>query len=180
MLHRILKTSFIFLLVFAVGISAMAQRQTGSITGKVVDEEGVPLPGVSVTVSGSAFMGTATFTTTDEGAFRFPALPPGGDYVITAELSGFNTVKRSEIIVSVGKNVTIDIKLTAATLAEEVTVVAVTPAVDVKSSKVSVTYSNDLIKNIPVGRISPHEPSRRGRHQHHRRCFGRTGYCGAI
>ena len=45
MLHRILKTTLILLMVFAVGIFAMAQRQTGSITGTVTDEEDIQLPG---------------------------------------------------------------------------------------------------------------------------------------
>ena len=54
-----------------------AQRQTGSIRGTVVDEEGLPLPGAAVTVSGPAMLGTSSFVTSDTGLFRFPALPPG-------------------------------------------------------------------------------------------------------
>jgi len=152
MLHRILKVLFVFVLVFAVGTFAMAQRQTGSVTGKVTDEEEIPLPGASITLSGPALMGTLTYASTAGGDFRFPALPPGSDYVLTVEISGFKTLKRGGIIVSVGKTVTINIRLEAAALEEEVTVIAETPTVDVKSSKLSVSYSADLINNIPLGR----------------------------
>ena len=152
MLHRILKTSVILLMVLAIGTFAMAQRQTGSLTGKVTDTEGVPLPGVAVSLNSPTLMGTMSFTTTSEGDFRFPALPPGSNYVITAELSGFKTLKSGGIIISVGKTVAINLQLEITTLAEEVTVIAETPTVDVKSSKISVTYSSALIKNIPVAR----------------------------
>jgi len=129
-----------------------AQRQTGSIVGKTVDKEGVPLPGVAVTLSGPALMGTLSYTSTDSGDFRFPSVPPGSDYVITLELTGFKTLKQGGIIVSVGKTVSLTITLEEAAIEEEVTVLAATPTIDVRSSKVAINYSSEMIENIPLRR----------------------------
>ncbi|RLE00124.1 MAG: hypothetical protein DRJ11_12130, partial [Candidatus Aminicenantes bacterium] len=53
----------------------MAQERTGNIYGTVVDTDGNPLPGVTVTLTGSK---TAPLTsiTSAEGKFRFISLPP--------------------------------------------------------------------------------------------------------
>ncbi len=140
------------LLIIGLSSYTLAQRQTGSIVGRIVDEEGSPLPNASVTISGPSLMGTLTYTTTATGDFRFPAVPPGIDYEILAEMSGFNTVRRVGVIVSVGKTVTVTIALESAPVKEEVIVTAEYPVIDVTSSKISVNYSADLIRNIPLQR----------------------------
>ncbi len=97
-------------------------------------------------------MGTQVFTTSESGTFRFPAVPPGSGYLITVEMPGFKTLKRGDITVNVGKTVMIKIQLERAALEEEVTVIAPSPTVDVTSSKVSITYSQELLLNIPLAR----------------------------
>jgi len=150
------KKAIIFMLILLVSSGIVttlsAQRQTGSIFGKVTEVDGSPLPGASVTLNGPSLMGSLAFTTTEEGDFRFPAVPPGSDYVIKVEMPSFKTVNREGIIVQVGKTIGITIKLEQTSLEEEVTVTASTPLVDVKSGKLSVNYSEDTLNNIPVSR----------------------------
>jgi len=148
------RVKILLILLLALGITATlnAQRQTGSIFGKVIEVEGSPLPGASVTLSGPSLMGIMTYTTTEGGDFRFPAVPPGNDYVITAEMPGFKIVKRSGIIVNVGKTFSIIIQLEPAELKEEVTVTAPSPTVDVTSTKITVSYSDEILRNIPAKR----------------------------
>ena len=51
---------------------------TGAINGRVFDESGVVLPGVTVTItSPSPIGGPRTTVTTEDGVYRFPAVPPG-------------------------------------------------------------------------------------------------------
>jgi hypothetical protein len=144
----------LLLLALSIGFASLsfAQRQTGSLAGKVVDEKKEPLPGVSVMLSGPVLQGTLTFVTTEAGAYRFPVLLPGANYVITFSLSGFNTLVQKEITISVGTTVTADVTLTQATLTEEVTVIAPTPAIDATSSKNSVTFTKALLESIPMNR----------------------------
>src|SRR6267378_7100538 len=89
--------------VFLVGgiTAGAASAQTvsatmGAIDGRVTDNTSAVLPGVTVTVSGSAMMGTRVATTNDEGAYRLAAVPPG-EYTISFELDGFAPMKRTQI-----------------------------------------------------------------------------------
>jgi len=52
-------------------------RDTGAIIGKVTDEQGSPLPGVTLTLTSAKLMGVRTGVSDVQGAFRFPVLPPG-------------------------------------------------------------------------------------------------------
>ena len=81
--------------------AAFAQRTTGNIVGKVTDDSGAVLPGVTVTLKGETIVGTQTSVTNESGLYRFAALPPG-TYSLTFTLSGFSTLKRAGLKVSVG------------------------------------------------------------------------------
>jgi len=130
---------------------SLAQRQTGSIHGTVVDEEGNVLPGAAATLFGPALLGTKSYVTSNTGKFRFPALLPG-EYEVRVELSGFKTKISKGLAISVGKTTSITIILEIATIEEEVTVTAEAPMVDVESSKVSVSYGAEFIASIPMNR----------------------------
>jgi hypothetical protein len=134
---------------------AFAQsRETGAIIGTVTDEAGAPLPGATVTLSGTNLMGTRTYVTDARGVYRFPALPPG-NYTIKAELQGFTTVVNENIRLSTTTTLTIDITMKQTSLAEELTVVAKAPTIDVKSTETaSVTLSNEILRNIPYSQFT--------------------------
>ncbi len=143
----------IVLLALVLTSAGFAQgRQTGSISGTVVDTEGNLLPGCTVTISGPKLLGTKSYVTSDVGKFRFPALSPGRDYELRVELLGFKTTIRGGLIVSVARAITITIEMEMTTLEEEVTVVAASPVVDVQTSRVSVSYTADFLASIPMGR----------------------------
>jgi hypothetical protein len=150
--NKFLKLSLVLVLSLIFVSTSIAQRQTGSILGRVTDNEGVALPGASVTLLGPSLMGKLTYTTTENGDFRFPAVPPGQGYVITVSLDGFKTVNQAGIIVHVGKTVKLNIKLETAILSEELTVTASAPIIDVTSSKMSVNYTEDQLRDMPVAR----------------------------
>ncbi len=65
---------------------AGAQTQTGTVEGKVVDQQGAVLPGVNVTLTGPR--GSQTAVTDAQGMFRFVGVAPA-TYSLKAELTGF-------------------------------------------------------------------------------------------
>jgi Carboxypeptidase regulatory-like domain len=151
-MKKILSTALMILVVSAFTFSQ--SRETGAITGKVTDEQGAPLPGVNLTLTGPTLMGTRTFVSDANGDFRFPALPPG-TYAVKAELQGFGTVIQERVRLTTTTTLTLTIALKPATVAEEVTVIAKSPTVDVKSSETaSVTLSNEILRNIPFSQFS--------------------------
>jgi len=148
---KFFKLSLIMLLALGLTSITFAQRQTGSISGTVVDEEGNPLPGATITLTGTGVMGTKSYVTGETGRFRFPALLPGGCEV-RVEMPGFKTTTRKGLLISVGKTTEVTITLSIATIEEEVTVTAESPVVDVETSKVSVHYGTDFLMSIPMSR----------------------------
>jgi hypothetical protein len=129
----------------------LGQRLTGVIKGEVLDSEGNPLPGVTVTVESPQFLGKRSYVTSRDGLFSIPNLTPG-TYTVTAELTGFKTVKRTGVIVSADMTVAITLKMEMATIKEEVTVTAPSPMVDVESSKVSTRLDSSKLENVPLQR----------------------------
>lgn len=94
-------------LLFCLFFISFFQGRTGKITGKVTDEEGYPLPGVTVTLRGPNMIGLQTVITSESGVFRFHAVP-GGTYSIKAEMPGFATQIREIIVVQPGRTIHID------------------------------------------------------------------------
>ncbi|MBM3311108.1 MAG: hypothetical protein FJY80_06345, partial [Candidatus Aminicenantes bacterium] len=138
-------------LVLVSGLAWAQQLQTGTIRGTVTEENGTPLPGVTVTAKGPKLIGQVTDITNEAGAFRLPALPPG-TYTVTFELSQFQPVKRDDVIVNVGMTVTINIQMKQSTLNEQVTVVGASPVVDIQNTKIVTQIDTNMMMNLPIAR----------------------------
>ena len=136
-------------------ISAYAQgggaSSTGTIQGRVTDASGGVLPGVTVTASSPSMIGTQTQVSTDNGSYRFPAVPPG-IYTLTFELAGFNTVKRDGIEISLGFTANVNAELAVATLQETVTVSGASPVIDTSATRVQQNFKLEQLNSIPNGR----------------------------
>lgn len=128
-----------------------AAQVGGSIIGTVADQTQAVLPGVTVTVTGPALMGSRTAVTDAEGKYRVPALPPGSDYTVTFELQGFGTVKRGGIRLDVGFTATINGTMNAAGIEESVTVSGASPVVDATASQVVTHLNAEQITRTLVG-----------------------------
>jgi hypothetical protein len=144
--------SIAFLLLAGLNLTATlahSQAKYGAIEGRVLDAEGEPLPGVEVKGSSPDLIGGVQSRVTDDsGKFRFPALSPG-TYILEASLQGFVPAKKENIRLFVGQTLTVDLTMKVGTLQEEVTVIGVSPLVDVKDSQVNATNLDEkMIKDI--------------------------------
>jgi len=104
-LFRIITILFGMLLAF--GRPAQAQ-DTGRVTGRVLDQTGAALPGVSIDLIVDA-RERAT-TTDDQGRYRFEAVPPGRGE-LTYRLLNFSVLRRN-VVVADGGSALADIVLT--------------------------------------------------------------------
>ena len=107
----------------------------GTIDGRVTDNTNAVLPGVTVTISGPALMGTRVATTNDQGAYRIAAVPPG-DYTVLFTLDGFAPLKRTEIRVDLGFTATLNVQMAVGAVEANVTVTGASPVVDVASTRI--------------------------------------------
>ena len=145
------KSIFAVLAIVLVCGYAAAQTPTGRIVGKVVDDQGSPLPGVSVVATSSRLVGQATAVSDDTGTYRLFALP-SGSYTVLYTLQGFKTIKRESIQLELEQTLTLNITLEPSTLAEEITVVGQSPLIDVKSTTKGTTIKKELFMALPKGR----------------------------
>jgi len=87
---------------------------------------------------------------TDEtGLYRLNELPPGS-YVLTAELAGFATTRRENILVRAGQTFTVDIQMGLSTLQETITVAGDSPMIETNKATTSITLDRELIRAAPI------------------------------
>jgi hypothetical protein len=130
-------------------LTARAQINPGHLTGTVKDAQGAVLPGVTVTASSPALLGTQSVTTEANGDYRFPSLP-AGTYTLTFELSGFQQQKRENIVLATGQTLTIDTQLQLASLQEAITVTGQSPVVDKQSTSVGYVQTTAQLTGVPT------------------------------
>src|SRR2546427_11148057 len=123
--------------------------QNAQITGVVKDTSGGVVPGVTVTGRNAENGFTRVAVTEGNGEYRLPSLPPGR-YAVTAELSGFNTETRADIVLVIEQTAIIAFTLKPAAVAETVVVTAESPIVDTTRADVSTAAANAQIQDLPV------------------------------
>lgn len=128
--------------------AAVAQVVGANLAGRIVDDGGGTLPGVTVTITNKANGAQQSVVTNEQGAWRVISLQPA-PYTVKAELAGFGTATR-EIVLTIGANATLDLTLGVATLEESITVTAQTPIVEVARAAPTSTIVESQIQALPV------------------------------
>lgn len=142
--------SLTLILLLTLSSWASAQNRSATLAGIVKDSTGAILPGVTVTVRAVATNQTRTTTSDDRGRYAFPNQDIGVNEV-TAELSGFQTTKRT-VELTVGQNTQLDLTLPLGGLTEtlQVTADAGTLAVETRNSTFGQLVSRAQIENLPL------------------------------
>ncbi len=127
---------------------AVAQLQYGDLYGTVTDQDGQPLPGVTVTVTG---VGAPRVQATDEtGGFRFLNLSPGV-YAVSAQLDGFSTVEYPDIAVELGGKKNLQIQLSSS-IRETITVTGDAPLLDERQVSRGTSVPARDLDSVPTAR----------------------------
>lgn len=146
------KVLSIVLLFVLASVLALAQGPpTGKFEGKVMDDQGGPLPGVRVEATSPKLVGKASTVTDTEGVYRLFGLP-SGMYEIHFSIPGFKTLIRKDVILQLQQTINLNVTLEAAAIEESVTVVGMSPLIDVKSTVRGMTITKDVFSSLPKGR----------------------------
>ena len=148
-MKKIITAMIVLCSIWLAATPAVAQQTTGSITGRIVDDQGAAVPGATVTAKSAATGFTRTDVSDGEGIFRLTALPVG-NYDMTTELSGFSKVETKGIIVNVGQTLDLNFTMKLATVSETITVNAETPLIQTTSSSVGGVVDVQRIENLPL------------------------------
>lgn len=150
------KFKIIFMLslsVFLLYSMVLSQSQeTGALEGKITDESGELLPGVTVTIKSPRLMGSHSSISDMNGKYRFVLLP-AGTYSVEASLEGFGPQKNMDVRVNIGTTFVIDFVLKQATIREEVLVRGEAPIIDIRDSSAGKTIiSKEMLLALPSAR----------------------------
>jgi len=126
----------------------LADSETGNLFGTAVDNNGEPLPGVTVTLTGPG--APMTQITNAEGQFRFLGLPPG-EYRLRAELDGFSPVEYPNVHIQTGRNTALEVSLTPA-IEETIVVTNESPLLDERRIGRGASVSQVELEKIPTAR----------------------------
>jgi hypothetical protein len=129
--------------------SAAAQDTTGTITGRIVDAQGLAIIGATVTTTGSQGMKTAVSDA--DGRFTIPFLTPGA-YGVHVELQGFKPIDRGDVLVRLGQSIDLMFNMQVGGVTETVQVSATAPAIDTTSTTIGASFDSTTLSRLPVGR----------------------------
>src|SRR5687768_10947895 len=146
---RLLRVFCFGLLVLALASGMALAQSTGELAGRVTDESGAVLPGVTVTATQTDTAFSRTVVTDGEGAWVMPNMPPG-PYRLEVSLQGFRTYVQTGIVLQVGQTPTLNAQLAVGNLEETVSVEAAAPIVDVRSAGISDVVENERIVELPL------------------------------
>ena len=136
-------------LTLTVSTTVVAQETTGTIRGRVVDPQGLALPGVTITVTGP--QGVKTAQTDTEGRFSVAFLTPG-PYAVRGELQGFKVREQQGVNVSLGQTVDVPMSLELGGVSETVNITGSVPIVNQSTTTTGAVISSAAVAQLPVGR----------------------------
>ena len=122
---------------------------SAAISGSVRDSSGAVLPGVAITIR-NVETNVARPTTSDAGGrYQMWALPVG-DYEVTAEKTGFQSVVRKGLHLGVGQQAMVDLVLPVGAIRQQVTVTAEASMVGVTLDQASGLVGEKQVKELPL------------------------------
>ena len=138
----------LLLILLLVPAALLAQTGSAALGGRVSDDSGAALPGVTITATNNATGFTRSVVTGADGSYRFPSLPVGTS-TVTADLSGFASVTTRNVELNVAQERELNITLKPASVKEQITVTASSPLVETTPA-VSTVISQTQMENLPL------------------------------
>src|SRR2546427_301694 len=139
----------IFALIALGTCLGFAQLPTGTILGVVKDSSGAVIPGASVTITNIDTSLTRTGASTEDGSYRFPALPVG-HYRLEVTKEGFSSLTRTGITLEVGQDARIELILEVGSQGKTVTVAAEAPLVKTSKSTLGGVGDEAQFSDLPL------------------------------
>ena len=147
--HRCLNWTLAIVAVLSLPSALSAQTGTADITGRVLDQQGGALPGVTVVARNQDSGVFRQSVSAANGTFQLPGLIPGV-YHVEAELTGFNKYQRANLRLEVGKTVTVDVTMEIGGLTEQIAVTAEAPLVDTSAKEVGGFVATRELIDLPT------------------------------
>src|ERR1700693_6291586 len=145
----------ILILLFVFAVQGLAQSITGSLNGRVVDQQGSAVPGARVSATEPTKKLTGSTNTTELGDFSIAGLEPG-TYIVSVEARDFKKLTRPNVALDASDKIALgDMVVQIGSLAETVEVSATAITLQTESVERGTAVTGTQIQNIEVDGRSP-------------------------
>ena len=121
------RLTFLLALLLLTCTALLAGPPVGSITGKVLDPQGVPVPGSQISLVNAAGTTIKSVTSDEHGSFTFAEIDPGSYQLVAESTSFISAVTNVGVSSTLQQNVTVQFQQIASAM-QAVTVVASAPS----------------------------------------------------
>ena len=141
-----------FLLVALCVLSplrAHGQVSGATLSGTVTDSTGAVIPNVQVSIRNQATADVRSVSVDSAGFYSAPNLLPG-KYDVTAAATGFATTVQNGVILTVGAQQLLNIRMKVGQVAEKIEVTDAAPSVQLTNATVGGVVSQEAVAQLPL------------------------------
>ena len=150
MFPRVVRRSLVVLVCLAAVPSALsAQTSSATLQGTIADASGAVLPAVMVKLQSPSTGLQRETVTNSTGLYVFNFLP-AGRYEVTAELTGFKSVRHDDVRLEIGQSLSLDMKLEVGRIEETVRVEGTAPLLDRTSPSIGTVIQSNQLRELPL------------------------------
>ncbi len=148
-------STLILVLLSVTGFQAYSQTISGSISGRLVDQQGAVVTNATVVATEPTKNVTITTKTNDQGDFIFPGLQPGV-YNVSVEAAGFKKLERARVPLDANDKLALgNLALQVGAVTEAVEVSGEAALLQTESVERSATINSKQMENIEVNGRNP-------------------------
>ena len=137
--------------LLVAAIPASGQLLTSRVDGRVLDQTGAVVPGVTVTLTNAATNVARETTTNNSGLYVFPNVSQG-TYSVEAAADGFKTALVEEVRVELGTPANVDIVVEVGVVTQTVVVTAAETqsVMNEVNAEISTNLNREQVKDLPL------------------------------
>src|SRR5882757_9852913 len=139
----------LLMVVFVLTCGSAWAQTTGTLLGVVTDQNGAVVSSATVRATNTDTGFTTTTKPNSEGSYLIPLLPLG-HYSISAEATGFKKFTRSGVLVPVGQDIRVDVKLEVGEVSQTVDVVIDTVNIETANATLGATVDKASLNGLPL------------------------------
>src|SRR5215469_14289301 len=128
---------------------AYGQAATASITGTVTDNSGAAIPGATISAKNNGTGITRTTASDNQGRYNVPDLAIG-EYDVQSAKTGFQSVLRKSIVLTVGAQPVVDFQLPVGQTQETINVQGSVSQVETETSTLSSLVGESQMRELPL------------------------------
>lgn len=128
---------------------AQTSRTAASLEGRVSDTSGAIVPGAMISLRNTSTNQSRNVRSDDSGIFRAEELPVGA-YEIRVDHAGFAPYRQTNLDLSLGQTIQLDIALSPASASSEIVVTAQAGVLDTSQTSVVSSVDQERIEELPV------------------------------